>query len=59
MGKYILNEKEYEVTQDKERIYFKEISERKNKVHFSFSKDPEKNKEARTGMEIFWSEVYK
>jgi hypothetical protein len=58
MAKYFLNGKEYHVTQDTERIYFTEMSDRKNKVHFSFSKDPEKNKIAKEGMEIFWTELY-
>jgi hypothetical protein len=58
MGKYLLNDKEFNVTQDTERIYFTEKSDRKNKVHFSFSKNPEKNRIAKEGMEIFWTEVY-
>lgn len=58
MGRYILNDNEYSVTQDDERIYFTNISKKLNKVHFSFSKDPEKNKKAKEGMEIFWTEVY-
>lgn len=59
MGKYFLNDKEYDVTQDSGKIYFTEVSDRKNKVHFSFSKDPEKNRIAKEGLEIFWTELYK
>jgi hypothetical protein len=58
MANYFLNEKVYNVTQDSKRIYFIEKSDRKNKVHFSFSKDPEKNKLAMDALERFWSEVY-
>jgi hypothetical protein len=58
MGVYFLNNRKYKVTQDDDKIYFHEVSERKNKVHFSFSKDPKKHETAKEGMEIFWTELY-
>jgi hypothetical protein len=58
MGKYFLNSKEYKVTQDTERIYFTEMSDRKNKVHFSFSKDTLKHNEAMESLRTFFTELY-
>lgn len=48
----------YERTEDDKRIYFKEISDRKVKANFSFSKDAEKNKRANDGLKMFWTSIY-
>lgn len=53
-----LNNCEFEVTEDNDRIYFKEISNRKNKAHFSFSKNSEDNAEAKFGLRTFFTEVF-
>jgi hypothetical protein len=59
-GKKIFNIEgiEYERTEDDEKFYFKEISDRKNKVHFTMTKDKEKIKEPEYGLKVFWTEVF-
>lgn len=47
----------YEVTETDMTYEFKETSDRQFKVHFSFSKDKERNKIAEEGLRIFWSSV--
>jgi hypothetical protein len=53
-----INKIQFEVTEDEERIYFKEISDRKNKAHFSFTKNDDKNKTAEDGLRIFFTELF-
>lgn len=48
----------FEVTEDTEKIYYEEISNRANKAHFSFSKKKEENVEAEYGLKTFWTEVF-
>lgn len=47
----------YKLTEDEEKYIFTEVSDRKFKVNFSFSKDKEKNKLAEYGLKVFWTEV--
>ena len=48
----------YERTEDGDKYYFKEISNRKNKTHFTLTKDKAKIKEAEFGLKVFWTEVF-
>jgi benzoyl-CoA reductase/2-hydroxyglutaryl-CoA dehydratase subunit BcrC/BadD/HgdB len=59
-GKKIIYLKDipYERTEDDEKYWFQEISDRKNKVHFTITKDPEKHKIAEEGLRIFWNAVF-
>lgn len=48
----------YKLTEDENEYYFTEVSDRKFKVDFTFSKNKEDNKEAEYGLKVFWTEVY-
>jgi len=48
----------YERTEDEDNFHFKEVSDRKNKVHFAMTKDKEKAKEAEYGLKVFWTAIY-
>ena len=52
-----LNNCEFEVTEDNDRIYFKEISNRKIKRTFLLV-DSEDNAEAKFGLRTFFTEVF-
>jgi hypothetical protein len=52
------NGEKFEVTEDDKQIHYKEISDRMNKAHFSFSKDPKENAEAIHGLRIFFTELF-
>ncbi|MEH7249219.1 hypothetical protein V7114_20880 [Neobacillus niacini] len=54
----VLNDRVYEVTEDKEKVTFTDKSNESLKIDFSFSKDPEKNKIAKEGLTIFFTEVF-
>lgn len=53
-----MESKTHIVTDEKDKVKFTDISNDKVKVHFSFSKDPNKNKIALDGLKQFWAEVY-
>lgn len=55
----VFNNREYQVTEDTEKVIFKDKSNEPFKVNFSFSKDPIKNKIARDGLTIFFTEVFR
>ena len=59
MGNIVLGEREYSVTDQEDKIVFKDLSNRKIKINFSFSKDKEANRKAEEGLRIFWTEVYR
>jgi hypothetical protein len=59
MGKLKLGNKEYTVSEKEDKFIFKDISNNKIKVDFSFSKDQSKNKLAKDGWREFWTEVYR
>jgi hypothetical protein len=52
------NDRFYEVTEDEEKVIFTDTSDQSLKIDFSFSKDPEKNKIAKEGLTIFFTEVF-
>jgi hypothetical protein len=52
------NDRVYEVTEDKEKVTFTDKSNASLKIDFSFSKDPDKNKIAKEGLTIFFTEVF-
>jgi hypothetical protein len=54
-----INNKPFEVIEDENKIFYKDISEAKNRAHFSFSKNEEDNKEAELGLKIFFSELFR
>lgn len=54
----VFNDRVYEVTEDEERVIFTDTSNQSLKINFSFSKDPEKNKIAKEGLTIFFTEVF-
>ncbi|MBT2682630.1 hypothetical protein [Bacillus sp. ISL-37] len=54
----IFNNERFEMTEDDKRVYFKELSDRKNKAHFSLSKVKGDGDKAKEGLKIFWSEVF-
>lgn len=54
----VFNDRVYEVTEDKEKVTFTDRSNESLKIDFSFSKDPEKNKIAKEGLTIFFTEVF-
>jgi hypothetical protein len=59
MDKYVmLKGIKFKLTEDEKRYYFTDVSDRKFKVNFSFSKDKEKNKLAEYGLKVFWTEVF-
>lgn len=49
---------QFKVKEDEDKIYFTEVSNRKNKAHFTFSKNKEDNQLAEYGLKTFWTEVY-
>ncbi|MEY2196879.1 hypothetical protein AB7942_29840 [Neobacillus sp. BF23-41] len=55
----VFNNREYHVTEDTEKVIFKDNSNRPVKVNFSFSKDTNKNKIAKDGLTIFFTEVFR
>jgi hypothetical protein len=59
MGKQLeFNDRVYEVTEDEEKVIFTDTSNQSLRINFSFSKDPEKNKIAKEGLTIFFTEVF-
>ena len=48
----------YHVTENEEKVIFRDQSKEKIKIHFSFSKDPSDNKKAKDGLTIFFTEVF-
>ncbi|TWE06372.1 hypothetical protein FB550_102394 [Neobacillus bataviensis] len=58
MKKLLFDNREYQVTEDIDKVMFKDLSERKIKINFSFSKDPNKNKIAKDGLTIFFTELF-
>jgi hypothetical protein len=52
------NDRVYEVTEDEEKVIFTDTSNQSLKIDFSFSKDPQKNKIAKEGLTIFFTEVF-
>lgn len=54
----IIGECKFRITEDENEIFFEEISDRKNKVHFSMSKNKRDNEEAEYGLKVFWTEVF-
>lgn len=53
-----LNNIIYKVTEDDDRIYYTEVSDRKNKAHFTLSKNKQDNEKAEYGLRVFWTEVF-
>ena len=53
-----LNDRTYTVIEDEEKVTFKDKSNQQIKVNFSFSKNPEKNKLAKDGLTIFFTEIF-
>jgi hypothetical protein len=59
MSKQLMfNNRPYQVTEDTEKVTFKDQSNQGIKVNFSFSKNPIKNKIAKDGLTIFFTEVF-
>jgi hypothetical protein len=54
----LLNDRVYQVTEDKEKVILTDTSSQSIKIDFTFSKDPEKNKIAKEGLTIFFTEVF-
>ncbi|WP_342432628.1 hypothetical protein [Neobacillus sp. FSL H8-0543] len=54
----LFNDRVYEVTEDEEKVIFTDTSNEKLKINFSFSKDPVKNKIAKEGLTIFFTELF-
>jgi hypothetical protein len=54
----VFNDRVYEVTEDEEKVIFTDTSNQSLRINFSFSKDPEKNKIAKEGLTIFFTEVF-
>ena len=52
------NDRVYDVTEDEEKVIFTDTSNQSLKIDFSFSKDPQKNKIAKEGLTIFFTEVF-
>jgi hypothetical protein len=48
----------YERTEDDQKYWFQDVSDRKNKVHFTITKDKERAKKAEEGLRMFWTEVF-
>ncbi|MDF0728920.1 hypothetical protein PY093_20110 [Cytobacillus sp. S13-E01] len=59
MGRLIFGEREYTVTNEEDKVVFKDISSKGVRVDFSFSKDKVRNKLAMDGLKQFWTEVYR
>jgi hypothetical protein len=59
MSRVTINNIPFEVTEDENKIFYRDVSESKNKAHFSFSKNEEENKEAELGLKIFFSELFR
>jgi hypothetical protein len=58
MGEITFNNRKYKVTEQPDKIIFKDKSNHEIKVNFSFSKDKTKNKIAKDGLTIFFTEVF-
>jgi hypothetical protein len=58
MKHLLFNNREYEVTEDRDTVAFKDQSNQQVKINFSFSKNPNKNKIANDGLTIFFTEVF-
>lgn len=58
MKKLIFDEREYEVTENEDEYILRDISNEPFKFHMRFSKDQEKNKIAKEGLTIFFTEVF-
>jgi hypothetical protein len=58
MKQLLFNNKQYQVTEDIDKVTFKDQSKQQIKVNFSFSKNPDKNKIAKDGLTIFFTEVF-
>jgi hypothetical protein len=59
MKKLLLDNREYHVTEQEDKVIFQDKSNQPFKVNFSFSKDPKKNKIARDGLTIFFTELFR
>jgi hypothetical protein len=58
MGEITFNDRKYKVTEQSDKVIFKDTSNQGIKVNFSFSKDKNKNKIAKDGLTIFFTEVF-
>jgi hypothetical protein len=58
MKQLLFNNRKYQVTEDTDKVTFKDKSNQQIKVNFSFSKNPDKNKIAKDGLTIFFTEVF-
>jgi hypothetical protein len=58
MKQLLFNNKQYQVTEDIDKVTFKDQSKQQIKINFSFSKNPDKNKIAKDGLTIFFTEVF-
>jgi hypothetical protein len=58
MKQLVFDNRLYQVTENTDKIIFRDQSNEKIKINFSFSKDPEKNKKAKEGLTIFFTEVF-
>jgi hypothetical protein len=56
--KFLFNGKNYELEEDSEEFILIDKSDDKIKVDISFSKDPIKNKIAKDGLTIFFTEIF-
>jgi hypothetical protein len=54
----LFNDRQYHVTEDTEKVTLKDQSKQQIKVNFSFSKNPDKNKKAKDGLTIFFTEIF-
>ncbi|MBT2736188.1 hypothetical protein [Bacillus sp. ISL-7] len=59
MKQLVFNNREYHVTEQIDKVIFKDKSNQPFKVNFSFSKDPIKNKIAKDGLTIFFTEIFR
>jgi hypothetical protein len=54
----IFDNREYEVTENEEEVIYTDKSDEDIKFDFSFSKDPVRNKIAKDGLTIFFTEIF-
>ncbi|MBT2721624.1 hypothetical protein [Bacillus sp. ISL-46] len=59
MKQLVFNNRDYEVTENENEVLLTDISNNPIKFDISFSKDPKKNKIAKDGLTIFFTELFR
>lgn len=57
-GEVILGETRYIYKSDEDKDYLVDNSNNRIRINLSFSKNPEKNKKAKDGLKVFFTELY-